>query len=221
MALRFTTLALGLGLALLASPQAAPGHSIVRISGSEVTSLSADATSLNTLTARMRGGRIELRDPTVDGGMDIGPCEPGEVDRAGYIIQAFCPAQGITLLRIDAGDREDTVTAELAVPLLVLGGQGADTLRTGPAKDTVRGDGGDDSMTTGAGLTPPRAAPGSTVWTWARATMRRSCATGSRTSSAAGPAPTGSTPTRSTRSPRTASASSAPPRRRRPTMPRA
>ena len=45
--------------------------------GAVVSYLSADATSLNTLHARLSGNRIEFRDETVDGGMDPGNCTPG------------------------------------------------------------------------------------------------------------------------------------------------
>jgi len=129
----------------------AGAHSIVRVNGGEVTSLSADATSLNTLTARMSGSRIELRDPTVDGGIDPGSCDPGEVDRNGFVVQVFCPAGGASLLRLDVGDREDKVTAELPIPVALLGGEGADVLRAGSAADTVSGDAGDDELVAGAG----------------------------------------------------------------------
>ncbi|CAA9533661.1 MAG: Alkaline phosphatase [uncultured Solirubrobacteraceae bacterium] len=135
----------------LLGPSAAGGHSIVRVSGGELTSLSADATSLNTLTVRLRGGDIELSDPTVDGGMDPGSCRAGRVDGSGFIVQAFCPRSGVSLVRLDAGDREDRVTAELPIPVALLGGDGADTLRAGPADDTLAGDAGDDTLTAGGG----------------------------------------------------------------------
>ena len=132
-------------------PAQAGAHSVVRVNGGEVTSLSADATSLNTLTAKMSGSRIELRDPTVDGGMDPGSCEPGDVDKDGFVIQVFCPAGGASLLRLDVGDREDQVTADLPIPVALLGGGGADVLRAGPAADTLSGDAGDDELVAGAG----------------------------------------------------------------------
>ena len=138
-------------VALAAWPATAGAHSIVRSIGGELTSLSADATSLNTLTARIAGGNVELRDPTVDGGMDPGTCEPGDVDDAGFITQVRCPSAGLKLVRLDVGDREDRVTAELPIPVLVVGGEGADVLRTGPAADTATGDAGDDTITTQGG----------------------------------------------------------------------
>ncbi|CAA9501505.1 MAG: Alkaline phosphatase [uncultured Solirubrobacteraceae bacterium] len=142
---------LALAVAALLSPAAAGAHSIVRVNGGEVTSLSADATSLNTLTVRLRGSDLELSDPTVDGGMDPGSCRPGRVDESGFIVQAFCPRAGVTLVRLDAGDREDKVTAELPIRVALLGGEGADTLRSGPADDTLAGDAGDDTLAAGGG----------------------------------------------------------------------
>jgi len=63
--------------ALLLAPALASAHSLVRPAGAVVSYLSADATSLNTLSVRANGSRIEFRDPTVDGGMDPGDCTPG------------------------------------------------------------------------------------------------------------------------------------------------
>lgn len=143
--------ALALVLAGAAHPAAADAHSIVRVNGAELTSLSADATSLNTLTVRLTGPDIELHDPTVDGGMDPGPCRPGDVDRSGFIVRAFCRRDGVRLVRLDVGDREDAVTADIPVAVALLGGGGADTLRSGPADDTLSGDAGDDTLRSAAG----------------------------------------------------------------------
>ncbi len=150
-ALRHRGIAALTGIAALAAPAWADAHSLVRVNGSEVISLSADATSLNTLTVRVVGSDFELRDLTVDGGMDPGTCRPGDVDRTGFIVQTFCPRAGVSLVRLDTGDREDTVTAVLPVPVAALGGDGADRLRTGPAADTLLGDAGDDGLIAAGG----------------------------------------------------------------------
>jgi RTX calcium-binding nonapeptide repeat (4 copies) len=136
-----------------ALPATAGAHSIVRIGGTKVTYLSADATSLNTLTGRVNGGRIELHDPTVDGGIDPGTCDPGDItdDGNAWIIQVFCPRGGIDGLRIDLGEREDTATLDLPVEIELLGGGGADTLSTGGLADSVAGNQGNDRLRTGAG----------------------------------------------------------------------
>ena len=113
-----------LAAALAAAPDAS-AHSLVRVVGAEALYLSQDATSLNTLTVRPAGGEIEFHDPTVDGGADPGPCRPGEVSSDGLPIQVFCPASGLTRVRVDLADREDTATIAPGIPTDVLAGSGA------------------------------------------------------------------------------------------------
>ena len=67
------------------------------------------------------------------------------------MLQAFCPAAGITRVRIELGNREDTATVTPGVPGVLLGGDGADALTTGDAGDTVDGGPGNDRIATGAG----------------------------------------------------------------------
>jgi Ca2+-binding RTX toxin-like protein len=133
---------------LALAPATAGAHSLVRPAGAVVSYISADATSLNTLVVRPSGGRIEFRDPTVDGGMDPGDCAPGEVsaDASAWIIQAFCPAAGVRSVRLDLGEREDSATVSIDVPTTLLGGPGADRLAGGPAGDQLSGDDGDDVL---------------------------------------------------------------------------
>ncbi len=116
-----------------------------------VSYISADATSLNTLTVRASGARIEFRDPTVDGGMDPGSCTPGDIsaDANAWIIQTFCPAAGVRTVRLDLGEREDTATVAVNIATTLLGGPGADKLTGGPAFDQLSGDDGDDILAGG------------------------------------------------------------------------
>ena len=134
-------------------PASAHAHSLVRVSGGEVSYTSSDATSLNTLTARVAGEDFEFRDPSVDGGTDPGPCRPGDVsdDANAYIVQVFCRRAGVTRVRVDLADREDRATVDLPVPVTLLGGTGADTLRTGDAADRLDGGEGNDVLEGGAG----------------------------------------------------------------------
>jgi len=129
----------------------ASAHSLVRPAGAVVSYISADATSLNTLTVRASGSRIEFRDPTVDGGMDPGDCTPGEIsaDANAWIVQTFCPAAGVRTVRLDLGEREDTATVSIAIAATMLGGAGADRLTGGPAADQLSGDDGDDVLAGG------------------------------------------------------------------------
>ena len=137
-------------LCAAALPAAAEGHSLVRSGGGVISYLSQDATSLNTLTVRPSGGRIEFFDPTVDGGMDPGSCTPGDV-AGGFIVQVFCADSAITRVRLDLGEREDTATVSLTTPATILGGPGADGLSGGGAGDEVSGGDGNDVLAGGDG----------------------------------------------------------------------
>ncbi|MDA0183945.1 hypothetical protein OJ997_26800 [Solirubrobacter phytolaccae] len=138
---------------LVVAPAAAGAHSLIRVLGSEAVYLSQDATSLNTLTVRATGGDIEFLDPTVDGGTDVGTCRPGDItgEPNFWVIQAFCPSGGITRVRVDLGDREDTATITPGLPAIVLGGAGADVITTGDLVDSVDGGDGNDRLATGGG----------------------------------------------------------------------
>jgi len=135
------------------APAAADGHSLVRRSGTAVTYAAIDATSINTLTVRRSGGDIEFRDPTVDGGADPGNCRPGDttMDANFWIIQVFCAAGGVRTVRVDLGDREDSVRVSVGLPVGVLGGFGSDTIASGPGKDQLDGGEGDDTIGGAAG----------------------------------------------------------------------
>ncbi len=136
---------------LAAAPAGAAAHSLVRTGGGLVSYTSADATSLNTLVVRQGGGRVEFRDESVDGGMDPGSCTPGAVDGNGYIVQTFCPLDGVRRVRIDLADREDKATVALDVPVTLLGGTGADDLSGGAGADEITGGEGNDRVAGGPG----------------------------------------------------------------------
>ena len=146
---RFVATAL-VALGTLALPHLASGHSLVRHGGAVVSYISADATSVNALTVRPNGDRIEFRDPSVDGGIDPGSCAPGEVSGI-VIVQVLCPGSGVQRVRIDLGEREDTATVSLATPTTLLGGPGADRLQGGAAGDEFSGGEGDDVLEGGGG----------------------------------------------------------------------
>ena len=139
----------------LALPDGAAAHTLVRVSGGELSSVSADATSLNTLSARVSGGSVVLRDPTVDGGMDPGPCHPDEItnDANSWIVQVSCSlSMGVNRLRVSLGDREDSGDlTSLPIPATISGGFGTDTITGGDAADTITGDDGNDTLSGGAG----------------------------------------------------------------------
>lgn len=137
-------------VALAAAPAGAGAHAIIRPAGDAITFTSPDATSKNTLTLRPAGAQIEFHDPTVDGGIDPGDCTPGELSPPGIfgevVIQAFCPAAGVQVVRVDLGEREDTATVSLPIAVVISGGPGADRLTGGSGADQLSGDGGDDVL---------------------------------------------------------------------------
>lgn len=134
-------------------PAAADAHSIVRVVAGELSYLSSDATSLNSIEVVVSGGDVRVRDPSVDGGIDPGPCRPGEItnDANAWIIEAFCPLSTVQRVRIDLGEREDSATVSLSLPVNMLGGPGADRLTGGDGADSVGGGEGNDSVAGGAG----------------------------------------------------------------------
>ena len=136
-----------------ALPASAEAHSVVRVGGGTLNYISVDATSLNSLDARVRGRRIDLRDRTVDGGISPGPCDPGDIsdDAQALIVQVLCARRRISNVSIDLGEREDRASIQLAMPVTLLGGPGSDVLRTGPGEDRVQADTGNDEVATGAG----------------------------------------------------------------------
>jgi len=143
-----------LALALLAvalTPAGASAHSFVRSAGGLVSYDSPDAASLDAVVVRRDGGRVEFRDETTFQGMDTGNCTPGDVDSGGYIVQTFCPLDGVRRVRIDLGDREDRATVTLDLPVTLLGGTGADSLAAGAGADEVTGGEGNDSAAGGSG----------------------------------------------------------------------
>jgi hypothetical protein len=135
------------------APSGAAAHSLVRVGGGQVNYIAKDATSLNKLRVRLSAGDIELLDRSVDGGMDPGPCRPGELtdDLNAWIVQVFCGRPGVRRVHADLGEREDTATVSSPIPATLLGGSGADRLTGGPAGDTVDGGDGNDRLAGGGG----------------------------------------------------------------------
>ena len=139
-----------------ALPAAAGAHATVSTQGGEIIYASRDAISQNTLTMTVQADRIRFKDTTVDGGIDPGPCDPGEVDANGWIIEVICPRGGKNVVRIDVADREDKVTVREAqgAPLMatqILGGVGSDGITGGSATDQIDPGVGEDQVDSGAG----------------------------------------------------------------------
>lgn len=148
---------LGAGVAaaaafLLIGAAPAAGHSVMKIEAGTIFYNATDDVALNRLTISLRGDQIRFYDPGADNGItQPQQCSPGELDASGNPREVFCPRSGITRIRVDVGEGQDEVGAELPVSVLVVGGNGADRIVTGPADDTVNGDEGNDDIRTGDG----------------------------------------------------------------------
>ena len=51
--------------------------------------ISVDEVSLNRLTVSREGDLIRFRDPPAYQGLDVGPCDPGEIRDDSFPIEAF------------------------------------------------------------------------------------------------------------------------------------
>ena len=138
-------------LALALTPAGASAHSLVRVKDGELRYVSADAISLNTLRITATRSAYRIVDPTVEGGLDPGPCAPGDVDRDGYIREVTCPARGIERVHVDLGTQDDSARIATPVPAKILGGPGRDALTGSAQADLINGEDGDDVIDAGAG----------------------------------------------------------------------
>jgi Ca2+-binding RTX toxin-like protein len=132
----------------------AAGHSVMKIENGTIFYNATDDVALNRLSVTIRpsDGRIAFYDPGADQGITApSECTPGRLDPSGNPSEVFCPPGGISLVRVDVGEGQDEVRAELALASLVVGGNGADRIVTGPLNDTVNGDEGNDEVRTGDG----------------------------------------------------------------------
>ena len=137
-------------------PASAGAHATISMPGGTIVYSALDATSQSTVTANVTDANVRITDTTIFGGIDPGPCEPGQVDRQGYIVEAICPRSGGTRMRLEVGGENDEVavreaTGATPMPAVVLGGSGDDRVRGGGAADQVDGGPGSDSIEGGPG----------------------------------------------------------------------
>jgi hypothetical protein len=130
-----------------AAAPAAQAHGIVERDGNVLAFRATDFVSRNDISVVQSGETISIVDSTGLGGVDPGDCRPGRVDLdTGYVIEALCDRSGVGQVRVNVGEREDDVVADIGLPVRVIGGGGSDQIRTGPNNDRIDGGGGDDRI---------------------------------------------------------------------------
>lgn len=145
---RLCTLGLVALLGLPASAQAAT----VTKSGSTLT-YAADPGESNDVTISLAGDSYRVDEQGVSpgkGGITI--ANGGGCQVAAQATSATCPAAGVTLLDVEAGDELDTVRIQARTSSRLVGGDGSDTLIGGDAGDTLIGGPGADTMSGGGGI---------------------------------------------------------------------
>ena len=139
-------------LVVLATAAPAAGHAVMKVDGGTIFYTANDDVSLNDTQVTIQGSDIRFIDRGSDGGIaPAGECAPGETDSNGYIVEVLCPRAGITALRIDVGEAQDKVSAQVPLNVLVVGGRGADTVVTGDGNDTLNGGEANDNLRAGNG----------------------------------------------------------------------
>jgi hypothetical protein len=145
------TAVLAVLLCLAAAPTAF-GHAIMEREGSVLAFRATDFVSRNDISVQVSADTISIVDSTGLGGVDPGDCRPGRVDLdTGYVIEALCSRAGVGQVRVNAGEREDDIVADIPIPVRVIGGGGIDQIRTGPMNDIIEAGQGDDRIDPGAG----------------------------------------------------------------------
>jgi hypothetical protein len=141
--------------ALLCFAPDAAAHSVMKVDGGTIHYTANDDVSLNDLSVTFEGNQIRFFDRGADGGISPPPdnsCSPGdETDANGYIYEVLCPRAGKTALRIDVGEAQDKITAQLPLNVTAVGGSGADTILTGDGADVLNGGSANDTIRAGGG----------------------------------------------------------------------
>lgn len=138
------------GLLCAAAP--ASGHSVMKVESGTIHYTANDDVSLNDLSVTIAGSDVRFVDRGADGGIaPAAECTPGETNGQGWVVEVTCPRAGITTVRVDVGEAQDRVTAQIPLIVLVVGGAGADTVTTGESTDIVNGGAGNDVVRSAGG----------------------------------------------------------------------
>ena len=138
-------LAATLAILLVGITSTAHAHGGVAVSGTTIRYLALDPGAVSDATLAPAADGIEISDPTAFGGITPGDCVPITEHRV------RCPAGGMTQVVASVGPENDAVTSELPITVSVRGGGGNDSLTGGSGDDALNGDAGDDAVVGRAG----------------------------------------------------------------------
>lgn len=123
---------------------AAAGAADLELSGGQLSYTSTAEVVADTVTVSLSGGVYTVDDPPAS--IQIGPNALAAGCAAFDSNTAVCPASALSSLVVATGPGDDTITlTNVAVPALLIGGQGADTVHGGSEDDTFLWNPGDSS----------------------------------------------------------------------------
>jgi Ca2+-binding RTX toxin-like protein len=144
-------ISLGAVLFALAATAGTAQAAQLKLTGTTLFYLDTDPNAHNVVTVKLStdGTNLTVTDTGRSGRSTIPITSDGSctVSRG----TGSCPAAGVTLVDVETGDQDDTVTQTAATPSRLVGGNGSDKLAGGPADDVLRGEAGADTLTGGGG----------------------------------------------------------------------
>jgi hypothetical protein len=137
-------------VSLLASAAAAHASQL-KLAGTTLSYLDTDPSARNVVTVKLSpdGKTFTVTDSGRSGRNTIPITTDGtcSVNRA----TGTCPAAGVTLVDIQTGEQDDTISQTTAIASRLSGGPGNDRITGGPGDDVLRGEAGADTLTGGGG----------------------------------------------------------------------
>lgn len=137
--------------ALLVAAPAAASASQLKLAGTTLSYLDTDPSARNVVTVTLSadGKSFTVTDTGRSGRNTIPITSDGSctVSRG----TGTCPAAGVTLVDVQTGDQDDTISQTAGIAGHLAGGAGNDRITGGPADDVLRGEAGADTLTGGGG----------------------------------------------------------------------
>jgi hypothetical protein len=137
--------------AVLATAVPAAHAAELKLTGATVFYVDTDPNARNVVTVKLStdGKSFTVTDTGRSGRNTIPITSDGScsVNRG----TGTCATAGVTLIDVETGDQDDSVSQTTATPSRLVGGNGNDKLTGGAADDVLRGEAGADTLTGGGG----------------------------------------------------------------------